>query len=188
VLTILKKYYSTLNKKNKQNLLKTFFGDIYNNQKLIDLFEAKTIPGEDIPDGLWGTFGSKEYPKVIKHIDGEIAYLPLYKNYFTRFMSVTGIVRLRLKPISIDNYTPELTGFNIEVHSKLTLSQSQFLREFILLNDLQHKKSVFIDDCTTYKTVLDSLGLNIAPKFNSFGHAYRLLDSKETYKRQLLKK
>jgi hypothetical protein len=188
ILLVLKKYYSTLNVKNKQNLLKTFFGDIYNNQHLIDFFEAQIIYTEDLSRDLWGSFKSKEYPQIIKHKNGEVSYIPLFTNYMARFMFITGIVRLRLKPVSIDKQIPEETGFNIQAHTNLTLHQSQFLREFILLNDLQIKKSVFIDDNTTYKTLLDSLGLNITPKFNSFGHAYRILDSKQTYKRELLNK
>ena len=188
ILVILKKYYITLNKKDKQTLLKTFFGDIHNNRKLISFFQSEIKYTEDLPRDLWGSFKSKDYPQIIKHKDGKVKYQPLFKNYMTRFMSITGIVRLRLKPISIDNCLPELTGFNIEARTKLTLNQSQFLREFILLNNLQYKKSIFIDYNTPYKSISSSLGLDIKPKFNSFGHAYRLLDSRQTYKRALLKK
>lgn len=193
ILVILKKYYITLNKKDKQTLLKTFFGDTYNNTKLIHFFQSEIIYTEDLPKELWGSFESEGHPKVISHRNGKIYYRPFYRNYITRFMSVTGIVRLRLKSIPIDNMVPEQNGFNIEAHTKLTLNQSQFLREFIILNNLQFDKSVFIDDNTPYKTISSSLGLDIKPKFNSFGHAYRLLESKNPLytkyiKRALLKK
>jgi len=186
ILVILKKYYITLNKKDKQTLLKTFFGDTYNNERLINFFQSEIIHTEDLPRDLWGSFETKDYPKVIKHSDGKIYYKPVHRNYITKFMSVTGIVRLRLKSISIDNMVPEQNGFNIEAHTKLTLNQSQFLREFIILNNLQYKKNVFIDDNTPYKTISSSLGLDIEPKFNSFGHAYRLLESNKTlYKKHI---
>ena len=186
VLVILKKYYSTLNQKDKQTLLKTFFGDTHNSKELVNFFKSEIDYAEDLPKGLWGSFKSKDYPKIIKHKNGKVYHeKPVFKNYISRFISVTGIVRLRLKPLPTGKQSHEHTGFNIEARTKLTLQQSQFLREFILLNKLHDKRSVFIDDNTPYKTISSSLGLDIKPKFNSFGHAYRILDSKQILKNSL---
>jgi hypothetical protein len=90
-------------------------------------------------------------------------------------MYLTGIVRLRLKTILTGKQIQEQTGFNIEIFQKLTLNQQQFLREFIEVNKLIDKKSLFIDDHTPYKSVRLNLGVVVEEKFHDFGHAYRVL-------------
>jgi hypothetical protein len=90
-------------------------------------------------------------------------------------MHSTGIVRLRLKDLSTGKQIQEQTGFNIEIFRKLTLNQQQFLREFINVNKLIEKNSLYIDDHTPYKSVRLNLGVVVEEKFHDFGHAYRVL-------------
>jgi len=179
VFYILKKYYQTLNTDDKKALLKYFFGLISLNPRLVDMFESEYTPGEKIPQDLHGDFNSDEYEYKLKgdHKTDlkNYKYTPQYNNYMYKFMHSTGIVRLRLKDLSTGKQIQEQTGFNIEIFRKLTLNQQQFLREFINVNKLIEKNSLYIDDHTPYKSVRLNLGVVVEEKFHDFGHAYRVL-------------
>jgi len=179
IFYVLKKYYRTLNTNDRKALLKHFFGLISHNPRLIDAFEKEHTPGEKIPSDLHGNFDSDEYEHRLKgdHTTPlkHYTYTPRFNNYMYRFMYLTGIVRLRLKTILTGKQIQEQTGFNIEIFQKLTLNQQQFLREFIEVNKLIDKKSLFIDDHTPYKSVRLNLGVVVEEKFHDFGHAYRVL-------------
>ena len=180
VIYILKKYYKLIPVKEKTEVLKHFFGTIYNNPKLKNFFESESNPKESIPEGLYGDFNSNEFEHRIK--GGK--KVPRFATFFTRFMYLTGFVRIRLKEDIIkseskpDDFSPlrEDTGLNIESWTQLTLNQQQFLREFILLNKLLDRNAVFLDDNTLYKSLNSSLGFEIEEKFHTFGHAYRLIN------------
>jgi len=182
VTYVLKKYYKLIPAKEKTEVLKHFFGTIHNNSKLINFFESKSNIKESIPQGLYGNFDSKEFEYKIK--GGK--KVPRFSNYFTRFMYLTGFIRIRLKEDIVESinkpndFSPlrEDTGLNIESWTQLTLNQQQFLREFILVNKLDDKNAVFLDDNTPYKSLNSSLGFEIEEKFHTFGHAYRLLNKK----------
>lgn len=187
VIYVLKKYYQTLNNKDKVELLKYFFGTIYKNQKLKKFFESHYTYKEIVPDEMYGNFDSDDYEyRVTNYLikeDEYEKYKPRFNNFIQRFINSTGIVRLRLKtkikvyPSELDKTDKEReqTGFNIETWKKLTLNQQQFLRDFIETNKLIEKNAVFIDDNTPYKTVKFSLGAIEEERFHSFGHAYRVL-------------
>lgn len=191
VTYVLKKYYKLVPAKEKTEILKNFFGNIYDNPKLINFFESESNTKECIPKGLYGDFDSEEFGYRKNNYVGKCEKkktkkVPRFTCYFSRFMHLTGFVRIRLKDRIIksknkpDNISPlrENTGLNIESWAQLSLNQQQFLREFILINKLNDYNAVFLDDNTPYSSLSSSLGFEIKEKFHTFGHAYRLLNKK----------
>ena len=61
VTYVLKKYYKLVPAKEKTEILKNFFGNIYDNPKLINFFESESNTKDCIPKGLYGDFDSEEF-------------------------------------------------------------------------------------------------------------------------------